>query len=239
MAYYSGDYNRSVPDANSPLNGTGLLADDLYLIAHHEVTGKPYLQPRALGSGLAGGLLAELMTTGPPAVMLDRGCLLPVQLPGGDLAVRRAGFDEPVRRHVLELVASEPTPRPVRDWLMFLGQTAAVEVAGRLERSGFLIRPPSRIPGRSRRPVPPDSDWAHCALLRAHAALDATRPPASYAALLAGLTFACGLGFRFANLTVGPTRTVGEAITVLSPQARELISHVQVATDTTLLSQRK
>lgn len=29
------------------LGGTGRLADDLYLLAHHETTGKPHLQPRA------------------------------------------------------------------------------------------------------------------------------------------------------------------------------------------------
>jgi len=27
------------------LTGTGLVADDLYLLAHHDVTGKPLLQP--------------------------------------------------------------------------------------------------------------------------------------------------------------------------------------------------
>ena len=43
------------------LSGTGRLADDLYLMAHHELTGRPFVQPRALGTGLAGGLLAELM----------------------------------------------------------------------------------------------------------------------------------------------------------------------------------
>ena len=42
------------------LSGTGRLADDLYLLAHHEHTGVSHLQPRALGVGLAGGLLAEL-----------------------------------------------------------------------------------------------------------------------------------------------------------------------------------
>lgn len=37
------------------LGGTGRLADDLWLVAHHEITGKPHLQPRAAGVGLAGG----------------------------------------------------------------------------------------------------------------------------------------------------------------------------------------
>ena len=46
------------------LGGTGLVADDLYLMAHHEISGRPLLQPRPLGMGLAGALLAELMLGG-------------------------------------------------------------------------------------------------------------------------------------------------------------------------------
>ena len=46
---------------NAGLSGTGLVADDLYLMAHDDRSGKPYLQPQALGIGLAGALLAELM----------------------------------------------------------------------------------------------------------------------------------------------------------------------------------
>jgi len=37
------------------LTGTGLIADDLYLLAHDDLSGKPFLQPRALGAGLAAG----------------------------------------------------------------------------------------------------------------------------------------------------------------------------------------
>ena len=57
--------------ATSPgLDGTGWVGDDLYLLAHNDVTGKPYVQPRPLGLGLAGGLLAELVLAG--AVSLGR-----------------------------------------------------------------------------------------------------------------------------------------------------------------------
>ncbi|MGH3274178.1 MAG: ATP-binding protein, partial [Streptosporangiaceae bacterium] len=103
MAYYSpGSVPRSVLTPNSRLAGTGLIADDLYLIASHEVSGKPYLPPRALGAGLAGGLLAELMDADTPVVMLHRGYLVPVQAAGGAPVARYARIDEPVRRHVLE-----------------------------------------------------------------------------------------------------------------------------------------
>src|SRR5207245_2542451 len=46
------------------LSGTGLVADDLYLMAHGDRTGRPRLQPRPLGIGLAGALLTELMLAG-------------------------------------------------------------------------------------------------------------------------------------------------------------------------------
>ncbi len=59
---------------NTHLSGTGRLADDLYLVAHHEITGRPHLQPRALGLGLAGGLLAELMLSG--SIRIWRGLVL-------------------------------------------------------------------------------------------------------------------------------------------------------------------
>ncbi len=53
------------------LTGTGRLADDVYLLAHHEVSGRPFLQPRAIGLGLAGGLLAELVLAGAIRVAAD------------------------------------------------------------------------------------------------------------------------------------------------------------------------
>jgi hypothetical protein len=45
-------------------DGTGRLADDLYLMARNHITGRPYLQPRAIAMGLAGPLLAELRLAG-------------------------------------------------------------------------------------------------------------------------------------------------------------------------------
>jgi hypothetical protein len=238
MGYYPGDVHRSVlGPSNSRLAGTGQIGDELYLIAHHEVTGKPYLPARAAGAGIAGGLLAELLGAGRPAVALRHGCLVAVHDRGGPVA-RYARLEDPVAQHILGLAVAESPPRPVREWLLFLGQTAAAEVAGRLERSGYLARPASRVPGRSRRLVPADRDWAHCALLRAHAALDARRAPAPYPALLAGLACACGLGFRFSGLSDAPGRSVEDAIRMLSPPLRELIAHVQAAADSAVLSSR-
>jgi hypothetical protein len=61
-SYRSGTAYGLARPLDSRLSGTGLVGDDLWLLAHHEVIGRPYLQARQLGLGLAGGLLAELMT---------------------------------------------------------------------------------------------------------------------------------------------------------------------------------
>lgn len=237
MAHQAGNFPGPVPDAEHVrLRGTGRVADDLYLIAHNELSGKPYLSPRATGIGLAGGLLAELLVAQTPTVTLDRGCL---QLRyRKNSSTRYARPDDPVAGHVLDLIAAEPQPQPVRDWLLFLGKTSAAQVAGRLERAAYLTRPGNRILRRSARPVPLDGNWAQCALLRAHAALNVSRTLTPYAAVLAGLTRACGLGFRFSYLSDAPPRSTQEIAQVLPRPLQELIAHVQAAADAALLSAR-
>ncbi len=111
------------------LSGTGRVADDLYLVAHNDVTGRPYVQPRplGLGLGLAGGLLAEL-------ALADMISAVP------DHVVVRAGRRRPgdeLAGHVLDLLAGERERHPMHDWLRYLARTAATDVAGRLAASGF------------------------------------------------------------------------------------------------------
>ena len=47
--------------ASSPAGRSAGKHSNLYLLAHHDPTGKPLLQPRSLSIGQTGGLLAELM----------------------------------------------------------------------------------------------------------------------------------------------------------------------------------
>jgi hypothetical protein len=100
------------------LSGTGRLADDLYLLAHHDVSGKPHLQPRAIGIGLAGALLAELMLSGKICVRSDVVMVADPTPPEDGLA-----------SSVLSLVLSEHEQHAARDWLLFLARTAARDVA--------------------------------------------------------------------------------------------------------------
>ncbi len=103
------------------LGGTGLVADDLYLLAHDDRTGRALLPPRPLGTGLAGALLAELMLARLIGLRSDTAVLIACDAPTAA-----------VRGHVLlALIAAEPGPLPVQAWLGFLGQTAVRDVAGR------------------------------------------------------------------------------------------------------------
>lgn len=237
MRYHPDDVHRPVlAFERSRLAGTGRVADDLYLIAHHEISGRPYLSPRSAGVGLAGALLAELMAAQPPAVTLDRGCVLPPPNRSGGRAGRYAHPGESLTSQVLDQIVAEPAPRPVRDWLLFLGKTSAANVAGRLERAGYLTRPAARMPWRARWPVPVEGDCSQCALLRAHAALDVARTLTPYSALLTGLTVACGLGFRFSDLPAA--RDIRETAAILPRPLRELIAHVQGCADAAVLAAR-
>jgi hypothetical protein len=215
-------------DARSAgLGGTGLVADDLYLMAHHEVSGRPWLQPRALGIGLAGGLLAELMLAGGISWRGDGAVAAGPVLPADALA-----------RRVRDQIAGEGEPRPAREWLLVVARTAAVEVAGRLERSGYLARDRARWPWRSGRWVPADPDWAFSPLLRVRAALDPARPWSAHGAVLAGLAAGCGLGFRLAQYPPGPGCDPDQTAARLDPGLRELIAQTQAAVDSAVLSHR-
>lgn len=210
------------------LGGTGLVADDLYLLAHDDRTGKPLLPPRPLGTGLAGALLAEVMLA---------GCI--VLRPDTAVVIGRDVTPAAVYGHVLlRQIAEEPSPLPVRTWLRYLTRTAVRDVAVRLEQAGYLTRVHSRIPGRAGRMVPVDPDWAFSPMVRARSALDRTRDPAFYAAALAGLAAACGLGFRLDQYQTRTDRSTEDAVAFLTLDLRQLITQTQITVHAAVLSHR-
>jgi hypothetical protein len=208
------------------LRGTGLLADDLYLLAHDDQSGRSLLQPRPLGIGLAGALLAELMLASS------------ITLWQADVAVARGPWpDDELQRHVLGVLAGEADPHPLREWLLFLARTAAADVARRLENAGYLARSGGRVPWRPTRWIPVNPDWAFAALLRVRPAADPARP-AAYGAVLAGLATGCGLGFRLDQYRSSASRTPGDATGWLDAGLRHLIAQVQAAVDSAVLAHR-
>lgn len=216
-----------LPPASGRLAGTGRIADDLYLIAHDDLTGRPLLQARALGLGLAAGLLAELMLGDAIRLRAD-GTLAPGHgWPGDELA-----------RQLCGRIAAEHDPLPLRDWMLFLARTAVDDVASRLERSGYLTAAGGWRPWRPGRRVPVNPDWAFAPLLRVRSAFDARRRLYPHDAVLAGLAVACGLWFRLDQYVTPAGRGLDEALTQLPPGLRALIMTTQAAVDSAVLSGR-
>ena len=210
------------------LEGTGRVADDLWLLAHDDVTGRPYIQPRPLGLGLAGALLAELMLVGTISIRPDGVMVSDGTPPGDGLA-----------RSVLGLVISEHERHAAQRWLLFLARTGAADVAGRLEQSGYLTRVSTRRFGRGERWVPVDADSAFAPLVRVKSVLSSSQPVTVQSAVLAGLAAACGLGHQL-SLYLPPRarRRLDEAVGQLDPGLRDLITQTRAAVDSAVLSHR-
>jgi hypothetical protein len=211
---------------NATLRGTGRIADDVYLLAHHDITGKPLLQPRATGLGLAGALIAELMLAG--AVTCHQATLTvahPAPPPRDELAGQ-----------VLGQLAGERETHPVREWLLFLARTAARDVAVRLEAAGYLAR---GLGWRGVRWVPVDSDAAFAPVTRALAGTAASHTPYLEEVVLAGLADACGLGARLDHhATAAPRRPLGTVVAWLDPSLQELIAATKAAVGAAVLCHR-
>ena len=210
------------------LEGTGRVADDLWLLAHDDVTGRPYIQPRPLGLGLAGALLAELMLVGTISIRPDGVMVSDGTPPGDGLA-----------RSVLGLVISEHERHAAQRWLLFLARTGAADVAGRLEQSGYLTRVSTRRFGRGERWVPVDADSAFAPLVRVKSVLSSSQPVTVQSAALGGLAAACGLGHQL-SLYLPPRarRRLDEAVGQLDPGLRDLIAQTRAAVDSAVLSHR-
>jgi hypothetical protein len=104
-----------------------LLADQFFLIAHEDRTGRSHLHPRATGLGLAAGLIGELMLLGRVRVA-DGEVRVVSQIPPGDS----------LAHNVLDLLIAQPQHHELRTWLAFLAQDAADRVGERLQRAGVV-----------------------------------------------------------------------------------------------------
>ncbi|HEU4423219.1 MAG TPA: GPP34 family phosphoprotein [Pilimelia sp.] len=104
-----------------------MLADQFYLIAHEDRTGRSRLHPRATGLGLAASLVGELMLMGRVRVVSGELAVVSREPPGDALA-----------HTVLALLVAQPQHRDLRIWLAFLAQDAAAKVGQRLLRAGVV-----------------------------------------------------------------------------------------------------
>lgn len=103
------------------------IADDFYLMALDERTGKPRLHAHAMALGLSAALLSELVLADLIAVRDDRLRLLAPASPTVD----------PVHAKMLAHIVAEPHHQ-INVWLSFFAQTATEAVADRLVDSGHL-----------------------------------------------------------------------------------------------------
>jgi hypothetical protein len=104
-----------------------VLADQYFLIAHEDRTGRSRLHPRATGLGLAGALIGELILEGR------------VGIADGDLMILdRHPPADALAHDILDLLIAQSRHRDVRTWLAFLSQDAAARVGERLMRLGAV-----------------------------------------------------------------------------------------------------
>ena len=155
----------------------------MWWVAHHDQNGRGRLHPRALGVGVAAGLLGELMLSG--HVELVGGFVTAANLPHRP--------DDALAHMTLGRLLAEPEVRDVRAWLRFLGEGACDAVAGRLVLDGRLIE--RRPTWRRRSPwhEPVDSNDAIRTVSRLYASLRRGEQLSDVDQLLVGLIDATGL----------------------------------------------
>ncbi|MEV4753647.1 GPP34 family phosphoprotein [Micromonospora sp. NPDC049559] len=206
------------------------LADDFWLLAHHDVSGAPRLNGRAAGLGLAAALLAELMWMGKISAGDGRLWVVDNSPPADVLA-----------HTVLEHLIAQPQHATLRIWLGFLSHSATEQVAQRLWRAGHVRREESR---RLLRPngvrwVPVDWNYAHWPAARLSLQLRDQAPMSQVDAFLAGLAAATGLEDDLLRDAPASSRHYLRRLTdVLPPPLRELLTHAHAAVGEAVLFYR-
>jgi hypothetical protein len=131
---------------------TGFVANDFFMMANDDPSGRPRLSERILTLGLAGALLCELVLIH-DAVAIEEGDLV--------LTAERRPWHVLHAELCREVEAEER--RPVRDWLDYLSLQAIDRVGRRLRAAGVVQfrQPRLKIPGRTGRWMPVDMQTAN------------------------------------------------------------------------------
>jgi hypothetical protein len=206
-----------------------LLADELFLTAHDDQTGRPRQAPHGTGLGLGGALLGELLLFG--HIGLRDGLVVVVD--------RRPPADA-LAHTVLDHLCGEREWHPLRTWIAFLGQTSMEQVAARLERAGHLHREQSRRLFRSQeRWAPSDATTAATPGLLLRHQIQNEKPLDMQAAVLAGLVDAAGLSPAVLWGTTSRTAQYRDwCVASLPAPLRELIAETKAAVGNAVLTHR-
>jgi hypothetical protein len=211
------------------------LADQFFLIAHEDRTGRTRIHPRAIGLGLAAGLIGELMLLGRVSVHSGQVWVISREAPGDVLA-----------HNVLDLLVAQQQHRELHTWLAFLAQDAGAKVGERLLRAGAVDVVVRRKWMRSETQYMPTNAeqrnsavWAAVRLanlLVQHSEMDLAD------AALAGLVYATGLTRHV--LWDFPLHRPGvpylyAIVDSLPPDLRELVEHAQASVGSVLAAGRR
>jgi hypothetical protein len=178
------------------------LADEFFLVALDDRTGRHRLAPRVLGLGLAGALLGELVLDGRVGITGERVSVVNSRPPEDALA-----------HAVLDHLSAEAGAHPVRTWLVFLARTSRERVAERLWRAGHIGRVQPRRLLRTVTVYPPtDINTAYAPTARLANSLRQGFALTWPEAVLAGLVVATGLE--------------GHVLYTADPAARDYLRHI-------------
>lgn len=206
-----------------------MLADEFFLIALDDRTGRPRLSPRVFRLGLAGALLAELVLEDRITVDGDRVRVLSRRPPADTLAAT-----------VLHQVVREIEDHPVREWLVFLAHHSAEQVADRLRRAGYIRAEQSRR--RRRRPMiypPTDPNAAYGPTARLATKLARDEPMTWPEAVLCGLVVATGLdGYLLYAADSAAHDYLRHILEHLTPALHALVWHLHAAVGDAVLTGR-
>jgi hypothetical protein len=204
------------------------LADELWLIAHDDASGKPRWHPVVAGLGLSAALLGELVLAGA------------LRARAGELDVADDSVRGPLADRVLGQMAVTPQHRATRTWLQWLAEDAPETVVGRLEQAGRVRRETRRRLGRTVEHVIPvdlnDSGWAAA---RLSVALARQQPMPDDQVMVAGLVTATGLDrFLVVEDKDAAAAHLRAHLAALAPDRRDLLAQAEVAIGNAVLSRR-
>ncbi|MDF5758279.1 GPP34 family phosphoprotein [Spongiactinospora sp. TRM90649] len=209
-----------------------MLADEFFLIAWDTTrSGKPRLSAQAIGLGLAGGLIGEL-------VLQNR-----LTVHGPTLApTARHHVADRLSDGVLAEIREAPQHTDVRTWLAYLARDAVPSVAERLIRSGLVEHEPPRAPWRRRgRYYSRDFGKATWPTIRLQSALVKGRRMTPSDMAMAALVDACGL---LETVVPDPAerstarRYLTAVLAATPPQLTDLTRHVHAAVGDAVLAYR-
>lgn len=205
------------------------LADDFWFVAHDDASGRPRLGPVALGLGLAGALLGELVLLRSIAVSSGRVLLLNAR-----------PLPDPDSQAIMQQMFAEPE-HDVRTWLSYLSRGADEMVAARLVRAGLVSREAQRrlfMTTVAHRPV--DMSFAFWRSARLKQVLAGGRErPEWQDIVLAGLVYSTGL-FRAVLLEDfgAGDAYLHRCLERMDPSLREIIAQVATLVGDSVLAVR-